>query len=175
MEVYELDTSNLINSFVQVAKKVVTSPNDFFENMPREGGYTSPLTFLAISVGIGGIISSLLSFNPLPLLFALIGILFAFVGAGILQFVTQQLFQGVGTYEGTFRVVAYTGVVSILSWIPIIGLLLTLYGFYLQVIGIEKVHNVPKLKAFLAVIITLVIYFLVMVPLGGMIAIGVGR
>ena len=37
----------------------------------------------------------------------------AFVGAGILQFVTQQLFQGVGTYEGTFRVVAYTGVVPL--------------------------------------------------------------
>ncbi len=172
MEVYELDTTNLINSFIQVAKKVAINPSDFFENMPREGGYTGPLTFLAICVGIGGVISSLLFFNPLPLLFALIGILFAFVGAGILQFVTQQLFQGTGTYEGTFRVVAYAGVVSLLSWIPIIGFLLTLYGFYLQVIGIEKVHNVTKLKAFFAVIITLVIYFLVMVPLGGMIALG---
>ena len=167
MNEYEFNTKDLVNSFIQVAKKVAFAPSDFFANMPREGGFPPPLSFLAICMGISGVMGSLIFFNPFPLVIAIVGLVFAFVGAGILQFILQNLFNGGGTYEGTFRVVAYAGVIHILSWIPVLGFLLTLYGFYLQIVGLASVHNVTKGKALLAVIIALIVYFLIMIPLGG--------
>ena len=56
-------------------------------------------------------------------------------------------------FEATFRVIAYSWVTFLVSWIPFIGWILSLYGFYLGIVGIREVHNTTTGKAALVVLI----------------------
>jgi len=53
-----------------------------------------------------------------------------------------------------------------LSWVPLVGVLLEFYRIYLIVLGLGSTFSVRASRAFLAVVITLVIYMF----LGGTIA-----
>lgn len=43
--------------------------------------------------------------------------------------------------EGTFRVVSYAFAVQVLGWIPILNILVGLYGLYLCAFGFQEVHS----------------------------------
>lgn len=163
----EFDPRDLVNSFVHVTKGVLLRPKAFFGAMPTDAGFMPPVLYLALSFAIWGILRSLVLLNPLFLGVAVIGFFFTFLGAAILQWVLKKLFGGQGTYEGTFRVVAYSGAVNVLSWIPFVGFLASLYGIWIKMVGLEAVHGVSKLQALVAVIITAVIFVLITLPLGG--------
>jgi hypothetical protein len=60
-------------------------------------------------------------------------------------------------YEATFRVAAYSTVVYLVSWIPVIGWILSLYGIYLGIVGIREVHGTTTGKAALVVLIPIVV------------------
>jgi hypothetical protein len=84
-----------------------------------------------------------------------------FIGAGILHLLVMLI---VGSrnagYEGTFRVGAYSAVTTLVSWIPIIGWIASLYGIYLAIVGIREVHNTTTGKAVVVVLIPAVVVFL---------------
>ncbi|MBW2039834.1 MAG: YIP1 family protein [Deltaproteobacteria bacterium] len=171
---YEFDTKNFINSFIGVAKTVLTKPNDFYQHMPTTGGFSRPVTFLAVCLGVSGIIAAIITGGS-PLIFfklLIIGLIFSFIGAGVLHFIAQKLFVGKGEFEGTYRVVAYAGAVDLLAvellaWIPILGILAALYGFYLQVVGLEKVHRITSGQAVITILIALAIYLILSLLVGG--------
>jgi len=171
---YEFTTKDFIKSFIGVVKTVLAKPNDFYQNMPTTGGYAPPLIFLAVCLGISGIISALIWWNLAGFFYHLIfGLIFSFIGAGILLFVAQQFFEGKGSYEGTYRVVAYAGAVNLVTWItvlPVLGYIIAflaaLYGFYLQIVGVEKVHQITKGQAVVTVLIALAVYIIVALLIG---------
>ena len=91
-------------------------------------------------------------------IFAAIGL---FIGAGILHLLVMLIVGSRNSgYEGTFRVGAYSSVTSLVSWIPIIGWIASLYGIYLAIMGIREVHNTSTGKAALVVLIPAVVLFL---------------
>ena len=49
-------------------------------------------------------------------------------------------------YEGTFRVGAYSSVTSLVSWIPIIGWIASLYGIYLAIMGIGRFTTPARVR-----------------------------
>lgn len=57
-------------------------------------------------------------------------ICFLFISAGILN-ITYRVLGGIGSYEGTLRFISCTSAVYVLSWIPILGLISSIYGIYL--------------------------------------------
>ncbi|MBA3474940.1 MAG: YIP1 family protein [Rubrobacter sp.] len=63
-------------------------------------------------------------------------------------------------FEVTLRVVAYTSAVELLNWIPVVGLLASLYGLYLAFVGIREMHEATTGQA-LAVISLPVVSFVV--------------
>jgi hypothetical protein len=75
-----------------------------------------------------------------------------FVSAGILNIIYRVL-GGIGSYEGTFRFISYTSAVYVLSWIPILGLVSSIYGIYLYIVGGKFVHNVSMWKSSIAVLL----------------------
>lgn len=166
---YEFNTKDFINSFIGVAKTVLTKPKDFYQNMPTTGGFSPSVSFLAVCLGVSGILASIITGgNPIVFLkFLIVGLVFSFIGAGMLHFIAQKLFFGQGEYEGTYRVVAYAGAVDLLIWIPFVGILAALYGLYLQVVGLEKVHEITIGQALVTVLITLAIYLILFILLGG--------
>jgi hypothetical protein len=72
-------------------------------------------------------------------------------------------------FGATFRVASYTSVTSLVTWIPLIGGLLGLYGIYLAVVGIREMHGTTTGKAVVVVLFP-VILILVLALLGLLVA-----
>jgi hypothetical protein len=152
---------------------VVTAPVGFFRSIRREGDFVNPLIFAIICYEVSAILGGLLSLVGVTGTRGfgsfLIGIILApigaaiglFIGAGILHLLVMLI---VGSrnagFEGTFRVGAYSAVTTLVSWIPIIGLIASLYGIYLAIVGIREVHNTTTGRAALVVLIPAVVVFL---------------
>jgi hypothetical protein len=156
-----------VQTFIATVQAVVLRPVEFFRGILRQGDLINPLIFALICyevsailggllrlVGIGatnqGFGSFLVSIILAPI-FAAIGL---FIGAGILHLLVMLIVGSRNSgFEATLRVVAYSAVTSLVSWIPYIGGLLSLYGIYLGIVGIREMHNTSTGKAALVVLI----------------------
>lgn len=190
----DYDLSNPLQSFVDTVRRVVLQPVGFFAGLPRRGVLLSPLIFALICTEISAILGGVLRLAGVgedflagyglqvpenqdfgefvgSVIFAPIGgIIGVFVIAGIAHLLVILV---VGTtrsgFGATFRVATYTTVTSLVSWIPIIGWLLSLYGIYLSVVGIREMHGTTTGKAVLVVLIP-VIVIVVLALLGLLVA-----
>src|SRR5829696_10574177 len=160
-----------VQSFISTVQRVVLQPVDFFRGILRQGDFINPLIFAIVcyevSAILGGIIA--LAFGNrgfggflASIIFAPIGAAIGlFIGAGILHLLVMLIVGSRNSgFEGTFRVGAYSSVTSLVSWIPIIGLIASLYGIYLAIVGIREVHNTTTGKAAIVVLIPAVVVFL---------------
>jgi hypothetical protein len=117
------------------------------------GGLIS-LAGLYNSEGFGSFLVSII----LAPIFAAIGL---FIGAGILHLLVMLIIGSGNTgFEATLRVGAYSAVTSLVSWIPIIGWIASLYGIYLAIVGIREVHGTTTGKAAIVVLIPAAIVIL---------------
>ncbi|OGP84900.1 MAG: hypothetical protein A2Z08_04565 [Deltaproteobacteria bacterium RBG_16_54_11] len=166
---YEFNTKDFMNSFIKVMKTVLVKPNDFYQHMPTTGGFSPPFVFLVVCLGVSGILAAIIAGVDVFLFLKLLifGAIFSFIGAGILHLIAQQFFEGKGAYEGVYRTVAYAGVVNLLTWIPVVGFLAGLYGLYLQIVGLEKVHKITAGQAVITVLIAFAIYLIMGLVVGG--------
>jgi hypothetical protein len=183
--------------YIGTWKEVMFRPSDFYRRMPKDGGYGEPLTFAAINFIISALLTGLLTllfaremymgsmyggmygsnqeFGLGSLIVTVImtpigGIIGIFIGAAIL-YIVFKILGGDGTYEGTVRFVSYATAVLVLSWIPIIGWVMGIYGIYLQIVGGMHVHNVSMIKSAIAVLLPAILLFiLVVIILGAMLA-----
>jgi hypothetical protein len=157
---------------------VVLRPVDFYRGLQRRGDFINPLIFAIICYevftiltgllalagigtprGFGGFIVSLI----LAPVLAAIGL---FIGAGILHLLVMLIVgSGNSGFEATFRVGAYAAVTSLVSWIPIIGFIASLYGIYLAIVGVREVHATTTGKAALVVLIPAAVVILLVVIL----------
>src|SRR5215217_6283553 len=167
-----------VQSFISTVQRVVLQPVSFFRGILRQGDFVNPLIFAIIcyevsailggllqlvgigrNTGFGGFISSII----LAPIIAAIGL---FIGAGIIHLLVMLI---VGSrnagFEGTFRVLAYSAVTSLVSWIPFIGGILSLYGIYLGIVGIREMHNTTTSKAAIVVLIPVAIIVLLVLAL----------
>jgi len=61
-------------------------------------------------------------------------------------------------YEATFRIAAYSSVVYLVSWMPVLGWIVgAIYGIYLGVVGIRAVHGTTTGRAALVVLVPIVV------------------
>ena len=165
-------------TFIATVQGVFLQPVSFFRGILRQGDFVNPLIFAIIcyevsailggllqlvgigrNIGFGGFISSII----LAPIIAAIGL---FIGAGIIHLLVMLI---VGSrnagFEGTFRVLAYSAVTSLVSWIPFIGGILSLYGIYLGIVGIREMHNTTTSKAAIVVLIPVAIIVLLVLAL----------
>jgi hypothetical protein len=150
----------------QTAVRVVTAPAEFFQEMPKTGGFVEPLVFAAFLGALAGVIyavsgilglghmaagagSSLLMIVYMPI-GAVIG---SFIGAAIL-FVIWKLMGSNENYETAYRCGAYLAalwpVVAMLSLIPYAGgiINMAIYLYFIVIVSVN-VHNLPSQKAWL--------------------------
>jgi hypothetical protein len=70
-------------------------------------------------------------------------------------------------FGATFRIVSYSSVTSLVSWIPFVGWLFSLYRLYLATVGIREMHATTTGKALLIVVLpAILILALVVVVVG---------
>jgi hypothetical protein len=170
-----------INSIIELAKKIITEPREFFEQMPRHGGYSEPLIFITVMGGIAGLIAAALSFVSSGHLgsmsFGMTSIILlpvvAIVGcyiASAIMFVIWKLMGSREDYEASFRCVAYSyviiPVVVLASVIPYVGTLLAnLWWFWLVYIATLTVHKLESQKS--AIVLGIIAAVLLIANLAG--------
>jgi hypothetical protein len=165
----DFEPHDFLSSLFRTAKAILFSPKRFFEGMKREGGLRNPFIFLACCVLIHTAIVGLLLKNQSLIASNLVfGMVQPFVTAGILFFIITRLFKASGTYEMAFRANAYSAAVALLSWIPLVGVILEFYRIYLIVLGLSSTFSIKMSRAFLAVAITLVVYMILGTTIGHM-------
>jgi hypothetical protein len=184
----EYNLSDPVNSFVDVARRVILQPAGYFAGMPRGGALLNPLVFAVICIELSALLSALLvlagvqqnpGFNPnpqnaLPSVFtpgsALVSIIVApifgaiglFIAAAIQQLLVRLVVGPANSgFASTFRVASYTQVTGLVNWIPVIGPLLSLYGLYLAVVGIREAHGTTTGKAALVILIPFAVVLVV--------------
>src|ERR687885_2702208 len=175
------DLSDPVGSFVDVVRRVVLQPVGFFAGLPRGGSLLNPLIFALICTEIAAILGGILSLAGVggafvsgygfqvpenqgvgefigSVIFAPIGgVIGVFVVAGIAHLLVRLVVGATNSgFGATFRVASYIEVTSLVSWIPIIGWLLSLYGIYLAVVGIREMHETTTGKAVLVVAIPVI-------------------
>lgn len=167
----EFTLSDPVGSFVRTVRNVLLSPTSFFRGIARRGDFVGPLVFALICALISGVLSGILGF-----LFALIGgdigtailtlilgivltpiyaVVALFVIAGIYHLLVLLLAgSGNAGFEATFRVVAYSFAIQLVTWvaaIPIIGTIIALiaaiYGLYVSAFGIRELHSTTMQRA----------------------------
>lgn len=153
--------------------EVISSPADFFSRMDTTGELNKAYVFALISMLIlgagiflglsGGWIRkwnaplmpttfSLLDLILFLLFWAIVFSAVIFIQAGILN-ICAKLLLGKGSYNGTFKVIAYAGSVNVFGWMPVINVLAGLYSLYLTVIGLKRVHGFSTGKAVLTILL----------------------
>ena len=149
----EFDPNDPVASFGAMWKRVVLEPRAFFESLPPAGG---PSTSAGIRGDLPGDrrlrIHDFRRRNSGVLGLFVIGLLRLFVGSAIVALVAQQLFDGRGDYEATFRAVAYSTAVAVGIGIPVVKYFAALYGAYLAIIGIAKAQSFDTVRALLTVL-----------------------
>ncbi len=162
----------------QTAVNVITKPAEFFQAMPKTGGFLEPLVFVVIMGLISGILQAILNMVGLgygrgmmggfgmilfmPIAFA-IG---SFIGAAIL-FVIWKLMGSQEDYETAYRCCAYLSalspITSILGYIPYAGIVLNMAIMaYYTVAASIHVHGIPSQKAWLVFGVLAVIFALLL-------------
>jgi hypothetical protein len=175
--------------YIETWKEVMQRPSDFYREMPKIGGYADPLTFAAISFIIYALLTALLTaffgrgmymdggmyggmyggvreFSFFAVLITLImtpiaGIISLFIEAAIL-YIIYKVLGGTGSYEGTVRFISYATAVLVLSWIPIIGWIVGIYGIYLYIVGGMYVHNISMARSAIAILLPTLLVILLM-------------
>ncbi len=151
---HEFQTDDFAQSFVGVWRRITTEPRRFFQDMPVSGGIQNPLLFAAICLAVGGIGFLLIGPRGKALPFVLGSIVRSFVYAALFLVIARQVFSGVGNYEATYRVVAYSMAPFVLYWIPVVGKLALLYSFFLVFVGLERVHGFDAVRSVLTLILS---------------------
>jgi hypothetical protein len=168
-----------VQTFIATVQAVVLRPVDFFRGILRQGDLINPLIFAIICYEVAAILGGLLRLVGIgatnqgfggfigSLIFApIIAAIGLFIGAGILHLLVMLIVGSRNSgFEATFRVVAYSAVTSLVSWIPFIGGILSLYGIYLGIVGIREMHNTTTGKAALVVLIPAAVLFLIALAL----------
>jgi hypothetical protein len=163
----EFDPKDPVNSFASIWQRVMFEPRAFFEGLPATGGLQAPLAFAAICLAIGAFGFMIFGGGLTGFLgLLLIGLARLFIGSAIVALVAQQLFEGRGDYEATFRALAYSIAPVVVIGIPVLKYLAALYAIYLVILGIAKAHSFDTVRAVLTILATAVVGLVLVYALG---------
>ena len=95
-------------------------------------------------------------------LYALIGL---YIGVTIYHILVRIFVRPTDTNSyTTLRVVAYTSAAALLSWVPVLGILVSLYSFYLTFVGIRETHETTTARALSVILLPVVLTLLLALP-----------
>lgn len=160
---HDFDLTRPVESFIPTARAVAFQPVAFFAAIPRQKGFANPLVFAIICAEVAAIIGGVLALTGgRGVAFLVSSVVATAIGAAVGSFIIAGIAHLLvmwiigptnAGFEATFRTVTYASVTELVSWIPLIGGLLSLYGIYLAIIGIREVHQTTTGKAATVVLI----------------------
>lgn len=153
---------------IEKIQTVLLHPSEFFENIASEKGFVEAFKYLVVLSLIPLAVNLIMTLPPfsstvnvvtlgLALGVYLISLLLSFITAGILH-LFAMLLSGKGDYSATYKVMAYSYTAYLLvGWIPIIGIVFSLYSIYAMVRGLSVLHKISMLRALVIVLALIVV------------------
>jgi len=180
------DTSRPVRNFIEVVRGVFVEPARFFAELrtsqDEEGEIVRAILFACICYVIAMPLSAFTApldplmpellpelfsgaqSNPRSAGFAFLVVLAPIFAVLMLLLVAaiQHLFVLLFVREGrgfwaTFLVVSYGSTLALVSWIPVLSYLVSLYWVYVAIVGLRELHDTTDSRALLAVLITFLI------------------
>ncbi|MBI2971661.1 MAG: YIP1 family protein [Candidatus Aenigmarchaeota archaeon] len=160
-------------SFVEKIKEVLLSPTAFFTAIKREQGIKEALVYVSIL----SLVSIILNYAINPKVFSelaalglpssigigiialiwVLGILLNFLVVGFFH-IFVMLLGGKEGYGATYRAFAYAATpTNLFGWIPLIGILFSLWSLYLNVKGLSILQHMSTGRALAAIVIPIAI------------------
>lgn len=165
----------LVGSFLAITWGVLLSPARFFAGVGGRGALSGPVIYAIVcaaififlaqasrlavvtmqgdlsevsalgATGLGGAIRFIVLLLVLSPLLAL-AILYA--AAAFYQLLVRVVVgRENGGYQATVRVVAYLSAIQLLMWIPFLGLVVGLWGLWVNTVGLKEVHYTTTARA----------------------------
>ncbi len=163
-----------MQEIIQKVKLVSTSPRKFFANL-KEEKIGKPLSYYAVLLLVRAILGLIIgtaivtfiprSNNQIGIIPAIIvgyaaGVLISFVIAAIIH-LWIKLFGGKGNFTRTYQLFVYADTPNnLLGWIPVVGIIVRIWGLVLLIIGTQELHKIKKTTAILMYVIPVVILFI---------------
>jgi len=152
-----------LSDVYQTALRVIRDPAGFYRSMPRDGGYTQPLIFIAVMAVFTGIIMAIVSLlgggrpggmgaGLALLLIVPIMMIIGYSIAALILFVIWKLMGSTQNYQTAFRCQAFASAIlpitALLGLIPYLGTLASIaWGTWLVINASVEVHGIARKKA----------------------------
>jgi hypothetical protein len=180
----DIASLGFFTAFFRTMKQVLFSPTAFFRSMPVDNGMGSPLlygviiSFLATTVGLLGQyafsgfmgsssqVEGMAGVHFFQTAFLLIYAFFLpiliavgfFIGSGIFHICLMIVGAGKRGFEATFRVVSYASSSQAFALVPFVGVfIIFIYNLVLWTIGFRESHHTTTGRAFIAVLLPMII------------------
>lgn len=161
---------SLLNQWTGVTKYMLRDVDTFVDNYDEDHGIGYPIKFLAVTVFVMALVATLLMVlanlsSPADLrAAAMLGVLFLIVGF-VAAIVEALLVHGIVSLLGgpngsttTFEAYAFPSAVRYgLSFVPLLNVILGLYGLYLQIKTLSSFQEISEGKAGVALIVAALI------------------
>lgn len=170
-----------LQDFVARVRKIVLDPVKFFRALKKEGGIPQAFVFYAMILGVFVVLAFVVSVVQSIVMGTLMGgallvamwvgvyavaLGFSFVSAGLLH-VWIWLFGGRARFEKTYQLFAYSSTPGLLlGWIPLVGMLGSIWNLVLLVIGVQETHKVSFMRALVMFVIIPIVFLFVLMLLG---------
>lgn len=160
MPVY-FDSDRIGDTLVSSVKYIITAPQGFFADMPPADAYRNSLTFLTIVLVVLAIGLSLMSgLVLLPVIFPVaivLGLITTWMWAWYLGWACRVFCKTQLSTINAFQICAYGSVPLVFSWLPIIGMLSSLWNLYLNWQGLVSHARVGGGSALLIILGPLIV------------------
>jgi hypothetical protein len=172
----EMSSLGFTTAFFRTVQEVFSTPDIFFRRMPVNHGILNPLLFGIIAGYIAALIQAFWQYafsgllggglnfagvSPVIIYVIILPILIIiglFIGSIIIH-ISVMMFGGKRGFEATFRVLAFSNSLQLLSSIvPLLGALFALiYYPVLIVVGLKEIHRITMGRAAFAVFVSIII------------------
>jgi hypothetical protein len=180
----DMASLGFFTAFFRTMKQVLFSPTEFFRNMPLSKGVGSPLlygviiSFFGTTIGLLGQyafsgfmgsssqVEGMAGVNFFQTAFLLIYAFFLpimiavglFIGSGIFHICLMIVGAGKRGFEATFRVLSYASSSQAFALVPFLGgFIIVIYNLVLWTIGFRESHHTTTGRAFIAVLLPVLI------------------
>lgn len=180
----DMASLGFFTAFFRTMKQVLFSPTEFFRNMPLSKGMGSPLlygviiSFFGTTIGLLGQfafsgfmgsssqVEGMAGVNFFQTAFLLIYAFFLpimiavglFIGSGIFHICLLIVGAGKRGFEATFRVLSYASSSQAFALVPFVGgFIIVIYNLVLWTIGFRESHHTTTGRAFIAVLLPVII------------------
>lgn len=161
------DIKAIVDAFV----RVLTRPSEFWASVREQRGFGPPIIFAVVMGLVAGVVGAILAVTGLGMLLGGVGgaiggvvgvagiitmpIAYAigcFIGGGIVYLIAL-IAGGKADYEQSVRIASYASAVGpiavVVSFVPLLGIVPSLYGLYLVALGVIAIEVADRRKTFI--------------------------